>query len=295
MLIVLQMRRTATISELNVTSICSQRLDSRGQLETRAPRYVPRSRFSNASAFRLRVAPGLGSARRAEVGLCSREHRVDAIAFDALSLHERAQFDQIVRRRQHDDQRAGRFQHARAFSGFRRPWMESTRSTLSSCSGRRRSALATTHVSDGKRRAANSTAATDRSIPMPEIERVARQAAQHLAGPRAEIDGDGVGWQAREPLRLHDRIDDGASDSCLLERCARVDRRLGVTCRERTTVLRLQQVDVAAARDVERMAGGADERRDRDASAAARIRARCTRGERCPLMTRTEARGRDPC
>ena len=71
---------------------------------------------------------------------------------------------------------------------------------------------------------------------------------------------------------MDDRIDDGATDAGLFERSTRVNRRLRIAGDERTTVLRLQQIDVAAACDVERMTSRADERaiaaRQRQAASA---------------------------
>ena len=58
---------------------------------------------------------------------------------------------------------------------------------------------------------------------------------------------------------MNDRVDDGATDARPFELDTRVNSRLRVTGGERATVLRLQQIDVATACDVERMTGGADE------------------------------------
>jgi hypothetical protein len=98
------------------------------------------------------------------------------------------------------------------------------------------------------------------------------QAPKHLAGSRPEIDGDGFGREAQPRNPIDDRIDDDATDARLFERGARVNGRFGVAGRQRSTILRLQQIDVTAARNVERMTGSADKRaivaRQRQAASA---------------------------
>jgi len=57
-------------------------------------------------------------------------------------------------------------------AGFRRACTDTTRSTLASSRGKRRSALATTQVNEAKRLAASAAAAVDRSMPRAAISRV---------------------------------------------------------------------------------------------------------------------------
>ena len=108
------------ISELSVTSICSI-ASTRSDSLNRAPRYVPRSRFSNASRSNVSCSRiGRRSTTLKLVGVLG-EHRVDAISFDAFSLNDGSQLNQIVRRWQHDDQHAIRSEHTRAFSRIPAP------------------------------------------------------------------------------------------------------------------------------------------------------------------------------
>jgi hypothetical protein len=96
--------------------------------------------------------------------------------------------------------------------------------------------------------------------PNPEECVCARQATQHLTGSRAEVHDDGIDGQRERDCLLDHCIDDGATDARLFERRARVNGLFRVARRQRSAILRLQQIDVAAARDVEQVTRRADER-----------------------------------
>jgi len=195
-----------------------------------------------------------------EVGVVFVQHSVDAVSFHALPLHQLTQLNQIIRGWQRHDQDSSGRQDAGAF-GRISPSVDGQDDVYTAVSegqssirvghDPRESRETSRCKVDGRHRQIDADAA-HRTIPA--------QALQHLARAATEVHGHGsapVGAKLKSADLIDDGIDDGVPDAHPIERSARFDGSFGIAGIQRSAILRLQQIDVAAARDIEGMTGGA--------------------------------------
>ena len=227
-------------------------MDAIGQRESdatvRAPEHIEerlafeRQRLSNPDAF-----------HELEVGVVFVQHSVDAISFHASPLHELTQLDQVIRGRQRHDQDSSGGQDAGAFGRISPPVdreddiypiISEGQSSIRVGHDPRKSGNTSRRDVDGRHRQIDSDTAEGT---------IATQALQHLARPATKIDGHGIGTKLESADAIDDGSDDRVPDAQPIERRACLDGSSGITGIRRAAVLRLQQVDVAAARDVEGM------------------------------------------
>lgn len=83
-----------------------------------------------------------------------------------------------------------------------------------------------------------------------------RGSCQQVSVAASEVDGHRVRVQAGRRAR-GDRVENGTSDAGVVEPAPRLERVEGVAGAQRAAIVRLQQVDIAAPRDVERVAARA--------------------------------------
>ena len=145
-------------------------------------------------------------------------------------------------------------------AGLRLACKDSTSEALRSTMGTRRSTFATTQVSRGNRRAACEAAAVEMSMPTPSICDWAASWPRPSPAPAPNSTTRLPGARVETKRHFHERVEDRAADARGQKPRASLDRLLRVPGGWGSSVLGLQEVDVAVARHVVRVPGAAGPR-----------------------------------
>jgi hypothetical protein len=238
------------ISDAIVTAMRSSSA-TRSADASRAPRYVARSRFNSTSRSSVIVA--LITDRSAS------SNRGRSVACNALALYALAQLDQVIRCRHRNQHDAVGGQHAIGLPGIATSVQRHEQ--IDARVEQRQAAIGIRHHPGVTREPAGGTIGGSRRQIDADAARLEpfAQRGERITGSRSEIDDHRCGAERkRNCLRTH-AIDQCPTHSRRQQRRARRDRLTRIAGIERSPVLRLQQVDIAAARDVVGMAGSTRE------------------------------------
>jgi hypothetical protein len=181
------------------------------------------------------------------------QHGLDSRTFDALPLNLRTQLNQIVGCRNRDEQETIRHEYARAFFRVasrvqrdqkRQPIVNQRQTTIG--------------VGDDPGECGESSrgmaAGRDRQVDADATRRAAGQArCECVARSGTEVGDSRVVRQRRRCESLPGALNQGTSDSCSEQAGASLDNRVAVPGGQRSAILRLKKIDVAAAGDVVRV------------------------------------------